>query len=167
MEHRAERSARSFSSSRRGRRAPTLFKSRWKSSASCRQQVSAHVGDTIEWVNADFVAHTATARDGAWDVLIPVKATKSVVLKAEGDGGLLLQVSPEHDGPGFRQETASHLGIRPETVKTRLHRARRLLRQSLEGQLSSTLKGAFPFAGARCARVTAAVLIRLENDRGL
>ena len=33
-------------------------------------QVTAHVGDTIEWVNADFIAHTATARDGAWDVVI-------------------------------------------------------------------------------------------------
>jgi RNA polymerase sigma-70 factor (ECF subfamily) len=64
------------------------------------------------------------------------------------------------------EETASHLGIRPETVKTRLHRARRLLRQSLDGQLASSLKGAFPFAGARCARITAAVLNRLENDRG-
>jgi RNA polymerase sigma-70 factor (ECF subfamily) len=63
------------------------------------------------------------------------------------------------------EETASHLGIRPETVKTRLHRARRLLRQSLHGQLASSLKGAFPFAGARCARITAAVLNRLENDR--
>jgi plastocyanin len=47
-------------------------------------QISAHVGDTIEWVNADFIAHTATARDGAWDVMIPVKTTKSIVLKAEG-----------------------------------------------------------------------------------
>jgi hypothetical protein len=28
------------------------------------------------------------------------------------------------------------------------------------------LKGAFPFAGARCARITAVVLSRLENDRG-
>ena len=28
-------------------------------------QASAHVGDTIEWVNADFVAHAATARNGA------------------------------------------------------------------------------------------------------
>jgi plastocyanin len=28
-------------------------------------QVAAHVGDTIKWVNADFVAHTATARNGA------------------------------------------------------------------------------------------------------
>jgi RNA polymerase sigma-70 factor (ECF subfamily) len=61
------------------------------------------------------------------------------------------------------EETATYLGIRPETVKTRLHRARRLLRQSLDGQLASTLKGAFPFAGARCARITEAVLSRLGN----
>jgi plastocyanin len=26
-------------------------------------QVSAHVGDTIEWVSSDIVAHTATARN--------------------------------------------------------------------------------------------------------
>jgi plastocyanin len=31
-------------------------------------QVSAHVGDTIEWVNRDFIAHTATARNQDWDV---------------------------------------------------------------------------------------------------
>ncbi len=43
-------------------------------------EVSAHVGDTIEWINADFVAPTATARD----VLIPAKTTKTIVLKAEG-----------------------------------------------------------------------------------
>ena len=47
-------------------------------------EITAHVGDTIEWVNSDFVAHTATARDGAWDVLIPVNGKKTVVLKAEG-----------------------------------------------------------------------------------
>jgi plastocyanin len=47
-------------------------------------KISAHVGDTIEWVNSDFVAHTATARDGSWDVLIPVNAKKTVVLKTEG-----------------------------------------------------------------------------------
>ena len=65
------------------------------------------------------------------------------------------------------EETASHLGIRPETVKTRLHRARRLLRQSLDGQLASTLKDAFPFAGARCARITETVLSRLGKGSGL
>ena len=59
------------------------------------------------------------------------------------------------------EETASHLGLRPETVKTRLHRARRLLRQSLHETLASTLVDAFPFAGARCTRITEAVLERL------
>ena len=47
-------------------------------------EITAHVGDTIEWVNSDFVAHTATARNGSWDVLIPVNAKKTVVLKTEG-----------------------------------------------------------------------------------
>jgi hypothetical protein len=47
-------------------------------------EVTAHVRDTIEWVNTDFVAHTATARDGAWDVVIPVNATKGVVLRLKG-----------------------------------------------------------------------------------
>jgi RNA polymerase sigma-70 factor (ECF subfamily) len=58
-------------------------------------------------------------------------------------------------------ETASHLGLRPETVKTRLHRARRLLRRSLDRTLSTTLADTFPFGGARCARIADAVLERL------
>src|SRR5918994_5320810 len=40
------------------------------------------------------------------------------------------------------EETAASLGIKPETVKTRLHRARRLLRTALQDQLASTLKEA-------------------------
>ncbi|WP_262265923.1 RNA polymerase sigma factor [Microvirga yunnanensis] len=59
------------------------------------------------------------------------------------------------------EETASHLGLRPETVKTRLHRARRLLRQSLNRTLSAAVGEVFPCAGARCARITDAVLERL------
>jgi plastocyanin len=61
-------------------------------------QVTAHVGDTIEWVNADFVAHTATARDGAWDVLIPVNATRSVVLKAAGQVDYYCKFHPNMTG---------------------------------------------------------------------
>ena len=38
-------------------------------------QVSAHVGDTIEWANADFVAHTATGRKKEWDVTIAAKGS--------------------------------------------------------------------------------------------
>jgi RNA polymerase sigma-70 factor (ECF subfamily) len=59
------------------------------------------------------------------------------------------------------EETASHLGLRPETVKTRLHRARRLLRQSLDRTLSSAVSDVFPCAGPRCARITGSVLERL------
>ncbi|WP_114948932.1 RNA polymerase sigma factor [Microvirga calopogonii] len=60
------------------------------------------------------------------------------------------------------EETASHLGIRPETVKTRLHRARRLLQKALHAQFVATLKDAFPFDGLRCKRVTDRVMQRLE-----
>ena len=59
------------------------------------------------------------------------------------------------------EETAAHLGLRPETVKTRLHRARRLLRRSLERTLAPVLVDTFPFAGARCERIITAVLERL------
>jgi RNA polymerase sigma-70 factor (ECF subfamily) len=59
------------------------------------------------------------------------------------------------------EETAAVLGIRPPTVKTRLHRARLMLRAALQDQLASSLKDTFPFAGARCARITEAVLARL------
>ncbi|MBM6581574.1 RNA polymerase sigma factor [Microvirga sp. BT689] len=60
------------------------------------------------------------------------------------------------------EETASQLGLRPETVKTRLHRARRLLRQSLDRTLSSAVGDVFPCAGTRCTRITEAVLERLS-----
>lgn len=60
------------------------------------------------------------------------------------------------------EETASHLGIRPETVKTRLHRARRLLQKALQARFVATVKDAFPFDGLRCNRVTQRVMQRLE-----
>ena len=62
------------------------------------------------------------------------------------------------------EETASHLAIPPDTVKTRLHRARRLLRKGLDAKLAPALKDTFPFQGARCARITEAVLARLGLD---
>jgi RNA polymerase sigma-70 factor, ECF subfamily len=58
-------------------------------------------------------------------------------------------------------ETASFLGLREETVKTRLHRARNLLRQALDAQLAPALKDTFPFDGARCAHIADVVLERL------
>ena len=62
-------------------------------------------------------------------------------------------------------ETADCLGIPEETVKTRLHRARALLRQSLRAWLGAAAKEAFPFGFARCDRVVANVMARLA-ERG-
>jgi len=59
------------------------------------------------------------------------------------------------------EETSEILGIPPETVKTRLHRARRMVREQLDKQIGPVLMDAFPFAGRRCERVTQAVLLRL------
>jgi plastocyanin len=47
-------------------------------------EVSAEVGDTIEWINKDIFAHTATARNGDWDVTIPPKKTVTLVLNKAG-----------------------------------------------------------------------------------
>ena len=59
------------------------------------------------------------------------------------------------------EETADLLGIRRETVKTRLHRARGLLKEALEKRVGSVLTDAFPFEGQRCERMTSTVLRRL------
>jgi RNA polymerase sigma-70 factor (ECF subfamily) len=59
------------------------------------------------------------------------------------------------------EETAELLGIKPETVKTRLHRARQLVRDQLDKQIGPVLMDAFPFAGRRCERMTDAVMKRL------
>jgi plastocyanin len=47
-------------------------------------EASAKVGDTIEWINKDIFAHTATARNGDWDVTMPPKKTVTLVLKKAG-----------------------------------------------------------------------------------
>jgi RNA polymerase sigma-70 factor (ECF subfamily) len=60
------------------------------------------------------------------------------------------------------EETAELLDIRPETVKTRLHRARVLVRQQLDEQIGPVLLNVFPFAGRRCNRLTATVMQRLR-----
>lgn len=62
------------------------------------------------------------------------------------------------------EETAAQLGLLPETVKTRLFRARKLLRKALSEKLASSMTEAFPFLGERCRRITEAVLNRLPAD---
>lgn len=47
-------------------------------------EASAKVGDTIEWINKDVFAHTATAQNGDWDLTIPPKKTVTLILKKAG-----------------------------------------------------------------------------------
>jgi len=47
-------------------------------------EASAKVGDTIEWINRDVFAHTATARNGDFDVAIAPKKTVTLVLQKAG-----------------------------------------------------------------------------------
>jgi RNA polymerase sigma-70 factor (ECF subfamily) len=61
------------------------------------------------------------------------------------------------------EETAEQLALKPETVRTRLHRARRLLRKALEAQLQTGLASAYPFLGARCEAMTETVVARLKQ----
>jgi RNA polymerase sigma-70 factor (ECF subfamily) len=61
------------------------------------------------------------------------------------------------------QETADCLGIPPATVRTRFFRARTLLRDALERDMDTARAGIFGFAGARCDRVVAAVLARIQS----
>jgi RNA polymerase sigma-70 factor (ECF subfamily) len=63
------------------------------------------------------------------------------------------------------EETADLLGLRPETVKTRLHRARLMVRDHLERAIGPALTSVFPFAGARCERLADAVIAILRRAR--
>jgi plastocyanin len=60
--------------------------------------VKARVGDTVEWTNKDFVAHTATARSGDWDVSLPVHRTGRITLKKAVDIDYYCRVHPNMTG---------------------------------------------------------------------
>ena len=96
-------------------------------------------------------------------------------LTAMGDVRRLLENAIDRLPDGFREvfmlrvvehmsveETATTLGVLAQTVKSRLHRAKAVLRSDLEEHLTAVSLTAFPFGGASCRRVTDAVLARLN-----
>ena len=114
--------------------------------------------------DADFVEEPmATTRS-------PEGAASDVELRA------LLEVAVDALPVGFRtvfvmraveemsdDETAEALDIPAETVRTRLHRARALLRDDLARKLEGAAPQAFEFHLSRCDRVAAAVLARIRR----
>jgi RNA polymerase sigma-70 factor (ECF subfamily) len=62
------------------------------------------------------------------------------------------------------EEAAVALGIPEATVRTRFFRARALLREALSKEIDLAYGDAFAFAGARCDRIVAGVLAKLEES---
>lgn len=61
------------------------------------------------------------------------------------------------------EETANFLGIKPQTVKTRLFRARRQIRETLAVRLSPVFSEVFPFDGQRCVDMAGRVVAVLKT----
>jgi len=55
-------------------------------------------------------------------------------------------------------ETGTGLGLNDDVVKTRLHRARAMLRRAVSIRIGAAGAGAFQFHAPRCHRVVAFVL---------
>ncbi len=62
------------------------------------------------------------------------------------------------------EETAECLGIPEATVRTRFFRARSLLREAIARDVDLAVEEAFSFDGARCDRIVASVLARIEHE---
>jgi RNA polymerase sigma-70 factor (ECF subfamily) len=60
-------------------------------------------------------------------------------------------------------ETGEGLGIGEEAVKTRLHRARAMVRRAVAARIGGQASEAFQFHAPRCDRVVAAVLARMDR----
>lgn len=101
------------------------------------------------------------------------------LLAANGELGRLLESAVDQLPDQYRSvfmlravegmsisETAESLSIRQETVKTRFHRARRLMQKSLAGRLEGQLTAAFRFDGVRCDRIVDNVMRRLQMQHG-
>jgi RNA polymerase sigma-70 factor (ECF subfamily) len=60
------------------------------------------------------------------------------------------------------EETAAVLDLPPATVRTRLFRARSMLRETLAQKIDLACEDAFSFAGERCDRIVANVMARIK-----
>lgn len=61
------------------------------------------------------------------------------------------------------EQTAAILGINPATVKTRLHRAKSMLRERVDPGQDQLPSGLYAFAGRRCDAMVAAVFLQLQS----
>lgn len=130
--------------------------------------------------HADLAALDAAIADGGGPIVFPMSPAPAGPESEAGRAQVrqLLERAVDALPEGFRlvfvlreieglstEETAALLDIRPETVKTRLHRARRLLRLSIERMLSAGFDAIFPFDGARCVHMADRVVASLREPQ--
>jgi len=125
---------------------------------------------------------TSEGESGTMDALKSTEADPERQASLDEVGRVLeaaIEALPEHyrtvfvmrDVEGMSTaETAGSLDLAEETVKTRLHRARLSLRQTLYERAGLAAPGAFPFNAARCDRVVTAfftqiALLKTEDCR--
>ncbi len=61
-------------------------------------EVTTKLGDTVEWINEDILVHSATARNGNWDAILPPHRTARVVLKKQGTLDYFCKYHPNMKG---------------------------------------------------------------------
>ena len=66
--------------------------------------ISARVGDTIEWSNADLVAHTSTARDKSFDLMVMPNKKQTLTVKKAGEFDYYCKFHPNMTG---------HISVKP------------------------------------------------------
>lgn len=60
--------------------------------------VTVHVGDTVAWLNNDIVEHTATARDGAFDLKTPTGGSRRWRATKLGEIAYFCRLHPNMSG---------------------------------------------------------------------
>lgn len=125
----------------------------------------------------DYVAAmTAKARPEGWTDAMRSQEPSPERLAANSELSRLLESAVNSLPDKFRMvfilravegmnvmETAEMLSIRPETVKTRFHRARQLLQDRLGAEFDALMPAIYPLGGAHCDRVVSMVLRRLDR----
>jgi plastocyanin len=61
-------------------------------------EITIKEGDTIEWVNSDFIDHTATANNGDWDVLIAAGQSARQQFDRAGTSKYFCRAHPDMTG---------------------------------------------------------------------
>jgi RNA polymerase sigma-70 factor (ECF subfamily) len=123
---------------------------------------------TLELTMLDHESHRVVPFPGMTSVPSPeaeagraeVRAVLEAAVDALPTDFRIVFILREVDGCST-EEAAAQLSIPEATVKTRLFRARRLLREGLEKQFLTGLSGVFPFLGRRCDTICESVLREL------